>query len=164
MGEEKDACQFLCSWGISPMIYVPPGHSLRLVNNSPSYMLQVPFKLLLLCCISLDCLLCCLLKCRDSVSLCPLALPSQVHRFLFSFSLQVLSPAHCKNSWNLASLVFKVKCYRDSSSPWGLPGVTIYFFPSPCLQYPSPSWTFLWVCLIPNGVSTFPNSSLWPLL
>ena len=38
-------CQFLCSWGTSPAISVSQGHTLRLVNNSPSLMLQEFFKL-----------------------------------------------------------------------------------------------------------------------
>lgn len=46
--EGNGTCQFFCSWRSSPGISVPLGHVLRLVNNSPSSMYQVLFKLLLL--------------------------------------------------------------------------------------------------------------------
>lgn len=50
----------------------------------------------------------------------------------------VLSLADCKNSWNLAPLVFKVTCYANSSSLCRLPGMRVCFY---TLSMPTTSLT-----------------------
>lgn len=55
-------------------IPVPSGQALRLVNNSPTHVLQAIFKLVLLHCISMGQFIV-LFKGRDFVSYCPLGSP-----------------------------------------------------------------------------------------
>ena len=92
-------------------------------------MLQMFFKLLLLCYIYLGYLSCYLLKGGDSASKCPPDFPEQAFWFL---KFQALSHVGCKNSWNSAPTTFKARYYRDLSSLCGLPSVIVCFFPSLC--------------------------------
>ena len=59
-GEGKWHLPVPFSWRSSSVISVSLRYTLRLVNKSTFHMLQAPFKLLLLCSISMGCLLCCL--------------------------------------------------------------------------------------------------------
>lgn len=72
-------------------------------------------------------LLCCLFKNRDSVSYVPLSSPMS----LLILKSHVLSLANCKNSWNMAPLVFKSIFYGNSSSLYRLPGMreSLFLFP-----------------------------------
>lgn len=104
-----------------PKISALSAHGLRLVNNSLSCMPQAFFKLLPLC-YNFTRLLCCLFKCGDSVSSpgSPRALP-------LIFKVPGFKPTGCKNSENSAPLVFKARCYGNSSSLHGLRSVRVYF-------------------------------------
>lgn len=83
-----------------PQISVPLGNALILANNSPSCVPQVFFKLLLLCCISLGCLLYCLFQGGDSVF-------SHLPNSPRTESTYFLKSSAYKNSQNLDPLVFK---------------------------------------------------------
>lgn len=52
--DDGDEHQLLCSWRILPTIPSPPTHALSLINKSPFLIPQMSFKLLLLCCISVE--------------------------------------------------------------------------------------------------------------
>ena len=83
--------------------------------------------------------------------------PASPARF---FKLQFLIHAGCKNSWNSAPLVFKDKCYENSSSSSGIPGVCAGFVFLPSLHCDSClSRRDSWVYLVPDHVSTRPT--LW---
>ena len=78
LGSEVAMCLCWGIWGLewclpSPLFLqdsasdlIPPRHALRWVNNSPIHMPYTFFKLLLLCCIFWDYLLCHFFKCRDA--------------------------------------------------------------------------------------------------
>lgn len=113
-------------------------------------MLQVFYELLLLCCICLGCLLCCLLR----VDWLCFLLSSQLSQYWIHWFLKfwVLSPVVCKNSWNSVPLVYKTKCYGDSSSLCGLPSVRVCFS---SFSLPA-DLSLLWMAhgsLVPNSVS-----------
>lgn len=125
---------------------------------------QTFFKLLLPCCISEGCLLCCLFKDEDLVSSCPPSSPRTWAHWYLVFP--VLSSADCKNSWNLTPLVFKAKCYGDLSFPCGLFSMRVFLFslhmPSILLSHDNPIGPFssppcLYPFYLPSGglFSTF---------
>ena len=114
--------QFLCSWRTSPVISVPLGHILRLVNNSP-----VCSKHLSNCCFyAVSPWAVCYAVSLRARTQCLLILQSlpELSTLIFLKKIHGLSPASCKK------LVFWYS-YGDSSSPCGLPGVTVCF---PLLQ------------------------------
>ena len=117
--ERNSTCQLHCSWRSSSVIPAPPGHAPKCVKYSASCMSQALWKLLLLLCISVGCLLCCLFKNGDSASSHPPGSPrTELADFL---KFQVLSPAGCKNSQNakFGSSCFQSKCYGAMSSLYG---------------------------------------------
>ena len=111
------------SWRDLPEKSVSLGNALGLVNNSASYMHQAFFKLLLLCCICMNYLLCCLFKDRDSVSYHP---PGSLRAFV---KFQALSPSGCRNSLTSVPVVFRAERYGNLSSPCQLSSVRICFPP-----------------------------------
>lgn len=67
-----------------------------------------------------------------------------------------------KTLQNLTPLVFKTRCYGDSSSLCkflmpGMPGMRVCFIPLFTLHSPSLQWTIPWVPLAPIHVSGLPT-------
>lgn len=102
MGKGNCVHQLLCSWRILPKIPGPPVHALWLVNKSPSYIAQVFFRLLLLCCISLylfSAIYCGVsLRVRTQFPVFLQLIQSWAYWFL---EFWVLGSANYKNLWNL---------------------------------------------------------------
>lgn len=158
MGKRNGSCQFLCSQRYLSMITASLGHALRWAPNLPTVCPRGSSDPSF---IHAACLRTICPSSSPRVTVIASALyPSQPH---WPLELPTLSPAGCKNSWDLVFLTFQASCYGDSLPPC-TPPCAILSLAGLCNH--SPSSLLQWSGSIspPSCISALPPSSVWPFL